>query len=303
MGDAAESKVRGRWYGLVAVGLAAAVLVGLLAWSRTREEAAESAPGVEEPGVAHVHGLGIDPGDGALIVATHFGSFRLARNADEAVRIGASYQDTMGFTVLGRDRFVGSGHPDVAGFRSGQPPRLGLIESTDGGESWAARSLSGEADFHGLVLAHGRLYGWEATSGRFMVTENSRDWDTRSTVELSTFAVDPEDAEHVVAGGSRGLMESTDGGRTWQEVDGPDVAVLSWHERSGLWGSSPDGTVWRSDGAAWSERGSLPGEPQAFLATARELFAAAVDSDDRTGIYRSTDGGRTWRLRYRDPAA
>jgi hypothetical protein len=32
------------------------------------------------------------------------------------------------------------------------------------------------------------------------------------------------------------------------------------------------------------------------------LYAAAGDHDtDRTGIYISDDGGRTWELRYRDP--
>src|SRR5207302_1327423 len=53
-----------------------------------------------DPGVSHVHGLGIDPADGTLYVATHYGTFRIP-DRGPAQRVGASYQDTMGFTVAG----------------------------------------------------------------------------------------------------------------------------------------------------------------------------------------------------------
>ena len=67
----------------------------------------------------------------------------------------------MGFTVVGPDRFLGSGHPDAAGIRQGKPARLGLIESTDAGDSWASRSLSGEVDFHALASSQGTTgLGW-----------------------------------------------------------------------------------------------------------------------------------------------
>ncbi len=73
----------------------------------------------DDPGVSHVHGLGINPSDRSLIIATHFGSFRLPAGGDVATRIGDSFQDTMGFTVAGPDNFLGSGHPDLAAARSG----------------------------------------------------------------------------------------------------------------------------------------------------------------------------------------
>ncbi|MGH9893476.1 MAG: F510_1955 family glycosylhydrolase, partial [bacterium] len=52
-------------------------------------------------------------------------------------------------------------------------------------------------------------------------------------------------------------------------------------------------------GASWVPAGRLPGSPEAFLATPDSLYAA-VEVDGATGIYRSTDAGRTWDLRYRD---
>ena len=51
-----------------------------------------------------------------------------------ATRIADRWQDTMAFTVTvtGAGTFLGSGHPDL---REDLPPHLGLIESTDAGET------------------------------------------------------------------------------------------------------------------------------------------------------------------------
>ena len=289
----------------------ALVVVGALAWVglRVANRNGDPSPRVvaDEAGVSHVHGLGVNPADGSLIIATHHGSFRIAEDGETAERIGDSFQDTMGFTVAGPDHFLGSGHPDVAAMQAGRPTRLGLIESTDAGETWSILSLGGAADFHALAYAHGQVYGWDAASGRFMVSADMRAWETRSTVDLYGFAVDPQDADHIIAARPDGLqhgglIESVDGGRTWNDVDGPDLVVVSWHADGGLWGAEQGGLVWHRGSSGWAQRGELSGSPQGFLATADALYAAIHDTDDRTAIYRSTDDGRTWDLRYRDPA-
>jgi hypothetical protein len=253
-----------------------------------------------DPGVSHVHGLGINPADRSLIVATHYGSFRLPAGDGDAERIGDSYHDTMGFTVAGPDHFLGSGHPDLAGARAGQPTQLGLIESTDGGASWDALSLSGQADFHALAYTDNQVYGWDAGTGRFMVSADRRTWDTRSTLDLYGFAADPANPDHLIAATPSGIADSADGGRTWTAVDGPQLVTIGWHPDSGLWGADPAGVVWHHDGDRWSEAGQLPGQPQAFLAADDGLYAAVFDDHDETGIYQSTDDGHTWTLRYQD---
>lgn len=195
-------------------------------------------------------------------MATHHGTFRLG-NGKGVDRVGESYQDTMGFTVAGPDRFLGSGHPDVQGARQGQPARLGLVESTDAGVTWQRLSLSGEVDFHGLAFAHGRVYGWDATTGRFMVSTDRRSWDTRSTQPLAGFAVDPDDPDRVVGAGPQALLDSTDGGRTWRPLQGPwsrspgrpppDWSAPSAMEPStALETEAPRGHAW----------GSFPGRPR-----------------------------------------
>ncbi|HEV2068657.1 MAG TPA: YCF48-related protein [Acidimicrobiales bacterium] len=282
--------------------VAGLVAIAALLWAVTDSEVPDRAGPAEEPGVAHVHGLGVNPGDDSLYVATHTGTFRIPEEG-QAERVGTSYQDTMGFTVAGPDRFLGSGHPDVPGRQAGQPARLGLIESTDAGETWEPLSLSGDADFHGLAFAHERVYGWDATSSRFMVSDDLTTWDTRSTLQLFSFAVSPTDPDHVVGATPDGLIESVDGGRTWQPDDGPGLVALSWDTEMGLWGVEPDGTVHRRQeaGSTWEQQGRLPGEPEAMLARDGVLYAAALE-DDVTGIYRSDDEGATWRLIHRDQA-
>jgi hypothetical protein len=257
---------------------------------------------VEGAGVAHVHGLGVNPADDGLYVATHHGVFRIADDG-KAVRVGDRAQDTMGFTVAGPNHFLARGHPDLRDFEEGKRPLLGLIESTDGAESWQSLSLDGEADFHGLAAAHGLVYGYDSTGGRFMVRSRDGAWDIRSIRPLAAFAVDPSDADHIVATGSDGLLDSADGGRTWSPLDGPLLAALAWDSHGELFGAAPDGAVHRSPdaGRSWEQVGRLDGQPQALLARLRVLYAAAADDDGRTGIYRSEDEGQTWSLFYRDP--
>jgi hypothetical protein len=258
---------------------------------------APSAHIVDDPGVVHVHGLGINPADGALYAATHTGLFTVRDGS--ASRVADRYQDTMGFTVVGADHFLGSGHPDVRDqqlYQPGRRPLLGLIESRDAGRSWRPLSLLGEADFHALQVAHGRVYGYDATGGRFMVTGDRRQWQVRSKLALVGFAVSPNDPELVVAATEQGLARSRDGGRRWQPIDGPAALLLDWKRADALWAMTDDGQVWQSrdTGQRWVQRGSLNGQPEALLAHGADLYVAVA----QLGIVTSADRGRTWRVLY-----
>jgi hypothetical protein len=279
--------------------LVVAVVITVGAGCSSDRPASPSQAVAEDPGVVHVHGLGINPRDGALLAATHTGLFVVGDGT--ATRVTERLQDTMGFTVVGPDRFLGSGHPDFRDPQLTVPnkrPLLGLIESRDAGRSWQPLSLLGEADFHALQVAHGQVFGYDATGQRFMVTSDRRRWQVRSTVELASFAVSPTDPKLVVGTTGRSLLGSTDGGRTWQPLQGPGLLVLDWADQAGLWGITPDGQVWHSRDSAksWQRPGQVGGQPEALLAEQGRLFAAVAE----VGIVSSTDAGRTWQVRYRE---
>lgn len=256
------------------------------------------APAFGDSGLAHVHGLGVNPADGKLYAASHYGVFRI--DAEIALRQGDLLQDTMGFTIVSSDRFIASGHPDPGKdtlLKPGMRPVLGLIESTDRGTSWRSLSLLGEVDFHALAYAHDRVYGFDATNRRFMVSADMKQWDTRSEVSLSSFAVSPASSERVVGSlADHSIVQSSDGGRSWHAISGGALlAFLSWHPVRGLWGVDSSGAVFRSadDGLTWTRVGRIGGSPAALLADAQGLFIATTDA-----IYASTDDASTWTRTY-----
>ena len=253
-----------------------------------------------DPGPVHVHGLGIDPKDRSLFIATHTGTWRVAPGEEKAKRVGDNYQDTMGFTVIGPNRFLGSGHPDARDARKRNlPPLMGLIESSDAGKSWQQISLLGAADFHVLRSAGRRVYGFDATNNRLMVSrDEGRHWRARRPpAPLIDLVVDPRNAGHLVASSERGLHESGDAGQTWRQL-GDEVGLLAWPSSERLYLVDGAGTVRVRGGAAerWRGVGAIGGEPAALLARGdEELYVALHDGT----IKRSTDGGVSWLVRSR----
>lgn len=274
-----------------------AVAVGLTACSAQEKDVVTSGlaalPGTD-PGLAHVHGVGVDPGDGTLYAASHHGVFRIPVSGD-AVRVANRYQDTMGFTVIGRNHFLGSGHPDL---RENLPSHLGLIESTDSGQTWQSLSLAGQADFHALRVAGDRIYGYDATTGQLLTSTNRRDWERRARLELADFAVSPPNPQLLLATTPGGVQRSTDGGRTFSPVrNAPVLRTLAWPTPEALYGVAPDGAVWASadGGISWVARARLDGAPQAMTAGGDSTVYVATDS----GIYASTDAAVSFSLRHR----
>ena len=242
----------------------------------------------------HIHGLGVNPKDGALFIATHSGLFRAPRSAEEPSRVDDQFQDTMGFSVVGADRFIGSGHPAPS---EGGPPNLGLIESSDGGRSWQSVSLAGETDFHVLRFLHGRVYGFNGLTGKLMVSEDGgKSWSERTPPpEIIDLVPDPGDPRRILASTEQGLAASNDGGETWQPFGG-EVGLLAWPQRHSLYLIDASGNVKVSDeaGDRWRTVGRIGGQPVAFAAIdASSLYAALADGT----VMSSSDGGSSWRLR------
>lgn len=240
------------------------------------------------PVFAHVHGLGVDPADGAVYVASHDGLFR--SGPDGLVPAGAAGRDLMGFTISGPGTFLSSGHPAPG---DDLPQPLGLVESRDGGVSWTPLSLTGEVDFHALEAVGGTVYGYDATNGLLRASvDGGRSWEDRAALEALDIAADPTNPDRVLATVAGGIAASTDGGRTFTAPAGPQLGYLSWGPDGTVYGLDIDSAVFTSSdgGSTWRQTGAGPGgRPQAVTAIDGALLAATTG-----GVYRSADGGTTF---------
>lgn len=267
----------------------------LVLWSADRDDRDASS---NQAGPVHVHGLGVDPADGALFIASHTGLFRVAEGESKAKRVGDRYQDTMGFTVVGPHRFLGSGHPDL---RDDLPPLLGLIGSSNAGSSWKPVSLLGEADFHVLRSSGGRTYGYDSSGDQLLTSADRGRAGTSSKSQGHSWislSIRPSQTTSSCppSPGRRGAsFESRDVGENWTPVS-EKVGLLAWSATDGLYLVSGDGRVFasRNAGRTIDRRGQIDSESAAVLADGEdELFVALHDGT----IQHSPDGGATWTVR------
>lgn len=250
-------------------------------------ETPTEAPSADDTEVGHIHGLGIDPADGTLYVATHFGLFHI-QGGEVPTRVADRYQDTMAFTVVGPGHFLGSGHPDL---REDLPSHLGLIESTDAGRTWQPLALQGEADFHILEPAGNALYAYDAISGRLLRTEDRATFEEVLTAPLLSVAA-TETQDQLIATTDRGeLITINPGTGETRELGDPTTTYLETAPDGTLAGIAPDGAVRISSdgGQSWKEVGSIDGQPAAFTISEQGWYAAT-----ETAVLRSTDAGATW---------
>ena len=239
---------------------------------------------------AHIHGVGVNPTDGEVYLASHDGLFRLHElGAGEGDwQLVSPAIDLMGFAIAGPDHFYASGHP---GPGVDLPDPVGLIESTDGGSTWEPLSRQGQSDFHTMTVSDGGVLGFD---GALRTTADGGTWeDGAIPADPYSLAADAG-GRTVLATTQQGVLRSSDGGSTWSTVqDGPLLQVLDWTpDASTVVGVGPQGDVWSSDdgGREWERVGEVGAQPQAVAA--EDGARVLVVTEDT--LLQSTDGGRSF---------
>lgn len=247
--------------------------------------------------VAHIHELIAGVAPGVLLVATHDGLFRLPISASGATNavgpIGGLDFDPMGFTIADGTAYA-SGHPGPTAPKSFGSPNLGLITSTDLGETWTNTALTGTTDFHGLavMIAGGglpRVFGINEGKQRI---DRSLDGGVTWNAGPSLIARDILVANTTLyATTPEGLAVSNDAGATFSlDPTAPPLYLLATDKESTLAGVDSSGTLWiRPAGQNWSSGRSLTGPVQAVAVDGTRIFVA----DDR-GITFTDNVGVTW---------
>ena len=265
---------------------------------------AEPSPAAEAPAAAtgaasmggHVHGLAVDPDDGALLIATHTGLYRAPEGSTDATRVGEDASDLMGFTVTESGDYLSSGHPAEG---AGGPPSLGLQRSTDEGRTWTPVSLAGQADFHALRASGRHVYGADSMTGTLYASDDrGRTWQRRrAPAPPIDLAIHPGRPQELLATTEAGLARSADGGRTWRPVTDAQIGLLAWPEgdRVLLLDAAGRVIVAADGGTGWTDAGQVGGRPVAFMVDGDDVYVALEDG----AINRSRDGGVSWQLRAR----
>jgi photosystem II stability/assembly factor-like uncharacterized protein len=193
--------------------------------------------------------------------------------------------------------WAGTGEEDS---RNSISPGGGIFKSTDGGQSWQPMGLE-KTQAIGRIVVHptdkdvvyvaalGHPWGANPERGLYKTTDGGKSWQLSKFVSDRAGFVDvamhPRDPNTLFAaswervrgpwflqsgGPGSALWKTTDAGRTWQEVRG---------------GGFPE-TIKGRIGIAIA-----PSNPDVVYAL---VEADSLDGKKLSGLYRSSDGGRTW---------
>lgn len=191
----------------------------------------------------------------------------------------------------------------------------GVFRSVDGGATWASVAMGFSArGFAKLTTLGSSFQALGPQEGLWASEGDGASWRRVGSLEasypLATFA-SGTDGALFVASQQAGLLRSTDAGATWSQVcemAGIQALLLIPGQPSG-WLGTADGKLLssRDGGATWKESPpvvegqeilSLVASPNfgqdqtLFMGTA---LPPAMDQQPRVALWRSTDGGGTWK--------
>jgi photosystem II stability/assembly factor-like uncharacterized protein len=189
---------------------------------------------------------------------------------------------------------VASGHSGEATL----PAVLGLVKSTDDGETWEPVSGLGEADYHEIEIDGDRILAlrYEDPGMIQISSDGGKTWDTREAPSVATpidIAVNPGNRDQWAVSTDQGTFISANGGKSWRQWDTTAAPRIAWVEPDALYLAGKDGKVKVSPdaGRTWSEAGAIGAGPKELTSSAKgELYASVAGGE----IRRSTDGGKTW---------
>jgi photosystem II stability/assembly factor-like uncharacterized protein len=179
--------------------------------------------------------------------------------------------------------------------------RTAILGTVDGGRTWR-REASNAVD---QLAATDSTHAWAIVDqGGFLRTIDGRHWQNLGVKRLVAISfVDRRRGFALQRDGI--LLRTTDGGRFWQSSAGaPTAQALCFSDSSRGW-LARGGTVYSTDdgGASWRSTRLHPGRQgypiPALGCRANDVWAVlhegAGAGTEGYEVYRSLDGGRTWR--------
>ncbi|MED1285226.1 F510_1955 family glycosylhydrolase [Bacillus mycoides] len=177
--------------------------------------------------IEHIHGIGYAGNMPGVSIATHSG-IKVYQDG-KWFETTTELHDYMGFQAT-KNGFVASGHPEP-GANLKNP--LGLMKSSDGGNTLEKLAFYGESDFHNLAVGYNTeaiyLYNERPNSklqqGFYFSTNNGQDWKNSKLNGLSStihsFSAHPDQSSVVAVSAKDGVYLSTDYGNTFELFSKP----------------------------------------------------------------------------------
>ena len=175
---------------------------------------------------------------------------------------------------------------------------LGLVRSTDEGETWEPVSGLGKADYHEIEVAGNRILALRNEDPGMIQSQRRRRQDVgerarrrrRPRRSTSPSTRQPGDLGRL---DRPGHVLSTNEGSTWRQRETTFGARIAWGAPDALFSAGKDGKVKRSrdGGKTFEDVGTIGAGPKELIVSPKgELYASVTGGE----IRRSTDGGATW---------
>jgi photosystem II stability/assembly factor-like uncharacterized protein len=279
--------------------LAAAVAAVLLSTGPTGQQATTS----ERPYIGgDLHSLAVDPTDPEKVMVGGHDGGAISEDGGKTWRQASGLEgaDPMGWVIDRRDpsKMYAGGHP-------------GFYRSEDGGKTWSQDNsgLPG-TDVHGLGMDPQdpqTLYAYVVNEGLYRSPDAGRSWELVNAGfgAMGPILVDPRREDTLYLAAMNGSFQrSTDGGETWQHFGTIGEMVMSssqdqknpdvfYAAGSGVFKSTDGGRNWHPVGD------DLPTTVSAVAVSpsvSQIVYAGVLEGSTAT-VYRSEDGGESWRTR------
>ena len=260
---------------------------------------------LEQPFVgSDLHSLAVDPNTpDRVVVGGHEGGAVSDDGGKTWTQAsGIEGADAMGWVIDPRDpsKMYVSGH-------------YGFYRSEDGGKNFD-QDNSGlpDTDVHGLGMDPKNpdtLYAYVVDHGIYRSTDAGGSWEPLSHEAgiMGPILVDPRNSDTLyVSSMQGGFRESADGGKTWHTVAPVPGMVMSiaqdQNKPDTFYAASGNGILKSTDGGkSWHPLGNgLPPSSVSAVAASpsepRVVYAGVLEGTEAS-VYRSEDGGATWRAR------
>ncbi|WP_270179818.1 F510_1955 family glycosylhydrolase [Alkalihalobacillus sp. CinArs1] len=254
--------------------------------------------------IEHVHGIGY-PGDrNELMIATHNGPIIYFEDSWYAAKDNKN--DYMGFNAVS-DGFYSSGHP---GEGSDLPNPLGLIKSTDRGNTINELGFQGESDFHYLTVGYEShaIYAVNQQKNSEMdigvyFSEDAKEWEpvelNGAPDRLSGIATHPVDSNVLALTSPKGLYVSSDKGSSFDRVsDEISVSAVSFMENHLIYAKENNKLVIQDLSNGDEQELAMPSDEVDtidYIAVNPQNEEEIVFHTTSESIYKTTNLGEEWK--------